>query len=81
MGAAVNCTVVPEQILVASEVMLIDGATVGLMFTTMVLLKAVGIVLQVALEVSMQLTKFPLTSVEGVKVGLFVPWFMPFTLH
>ena len=82
VGAAVNVTLAPLQIVVpAEEEMDTAGAAADVTFIVNVLDVAVGEEAHEALEVITQLTVFPLESVEVEYVGLFVPTFEPFTFH
>jgi hypothetical protein len=76
----VNVTLLPEQIEVDEALIETDGVTV---FVDMVitLLVAVGVVVQLALEVMITVTWSPFASELDVKPGELVPAFTPFTCH
>lgn len=78
---AVNVTAVPEQILVWDAVMLIAGATDGVMLTTILLDVAVPVPTQLPVTVTWQVTVSLLVSVVLLKVLLLVPALRPFTFH
>ena len=75
---AVNPTVVPVQEVC---VIVIAGATAGLMAMAMLLDDAVVGFAQDKLDVITQLTTCPLVKVVVVYVELLVPAFIPFTFH
>jgi hypothetical protein len=81
-GVAVNVTEVPEHIGPAGRAVT-ETVGVTFAFTTIVIgeLLAVGVVTQVAFEVSTTATTSPFAIEAEVKVGLFVPVFVPLTLH
>lgn len=81
VGEAVNVTFVPAHILVALAAICTAGVTLG--FTTMfnVFEVAVSGLAHAALLVNTTLTVWPLVKVEVVKLGLLVPWLLPFTFH
>ena len=80
VGVAVNVTLFPEQIDVDDALIKTEGVTeLAVMLTT--LLVAVVVVVQLALEVTMQLTWSPFASVLEVNVAELVPALTPFTCH
>lgn len=78
---AVNVTLVPAQILLAEDAILTAGVTLAFTIMVMLLLVADGVDKQLALLVSTQVTISLLFNVDTVKIGLFVPTFVPFTFH
>jgi hypothetical protein len=80
VGVAVNVTLLPEQIEVDDALMDTDGVT-ELLDIEMTLLVAVGVVVQLALDVMMTVTWSPFASVLDVKLGELLPAFTPFTCH
>jgi hypothetical protein len=80
VGAAVNVTLLPEQIEVELAVIETDGVT-ELVVIVMALEVAVDVVVQLALEVMIMVTWSPLTSVLVVNVDELVPAFTPFICH
>jgi hypothetical protein len=81
VGVAVNVTLVPEQIVVAEAAMLTLAGKFG--FTVMVtVLEVAGLpVAQVALDVSIHVTVFPLAKAAFVYVVLLVPTLVPLSFH
>jgi len=77
---AVKVTLVPKQIEVDDALMETDGIT-ELEVTTITLLVAVAVVVQLALEVIVKLTWSPLTSALETKLAEFVPAFTPLISH
>ena len=76
-----NITCVPVHIVVADALMLIAGATAGVMVIMILLEVEVVVVAQAALLVSTQVTWSLLLSATLVKVAILVPAFRPFTFH
>jgi hypothetical protein len=76
----VNVTLFPEQIDVDDALMETDGVT-ELVVMAITLLAAVGVVVQVALEVMITLTWSPLARLLVVNVAELAPAFTPFTCH
>ncbi|MPM41748.1 hypothetical protein SDC9_88407 [bioreactor metagenome] len=74
-------TLVPAHIVVAEAETLTLTAEFGLTVITSELEVAGLPVAHDSLEVSTQVTAFPLASVVEVNVGLFVPTLTPFTFH
>lgn len=74
-------TLDPEQILFVDAVMLMAGVTGLLTVMVILLLFAVVVAKQLALEVSVQVTISPAFNVDEVKALLLVPAFTPFTFH
>lgn len=81
VAVAVNITCVPVHIVPADALMLIAGATAGVMVIVILLEVAVVVVAHAALVVSTQVTWSLLLSDALEKVALFVPAFTPFTFH
>ena len=81
VGVAVNVTLVPAQILLAEDAILTAGVTLAFTIMVMLLLVADGVDKQLALLVSTQVNTSLLFNVDTVKIGLFVPTFVPFTFH
>jgi hypothetical protein len=83
VGVAVKVAEEPAHIGLVPEVSAIatEGTSTG--FTVMVMPALVAVVglAQVALEVSIQVTTWPLVNVVVVNVALLVPAFTPFTCH
>jgi hypothetical protein len=76
----VNVTLIPEQMDVDDALMETEGVTELVVMVTK-LLVAVGVVVQLALEVIITLTWSPFESVLEVKVAALVPAFVPFICH
>jgi hypothetical protein len=76
----VNVTLLPEQIEVDDALMDTDGVT-ELLDIVITLLVAVGVVVQLALDVMMTVTWSPFASELDVKVEELVPALTPFTCH
>ena len=83
VGVAVNVTVPPAQIVFpgASETILTLAGKLGFTVTGIELLVAGLPVAQVAFEVIITVTGWPLVRVVVVNVGLFVPALVPLTFH
>lgn len=73
--------VVPTQVLLADDPMLMDGVTVVFTIIVTLLLVAVAAVTQPALEVSTQVMISLFAKPFEVNVGLLVPTFVPFIFH
>jgi hypothetical protein len=80
VGVAVKVTLVPEQIVVDDAFTETDGDT-ELTAMAITLLVAVGVVVQLALEVMITPTWSALTSELDVNVGELVPTLTPFICH
>jgi hypothetical protein len=83
VGVAVNVTADPAQVglVPAVNAMLTEGTSTG--FTVMVMPALVAVVglAQVALEVSTQVTTWPVVKALVVNVVLLVPAGVPLTCH
>ena len=73
-------TLLPEQIDVADGLTETDGVT-EVAVIEIILLVAVDVVVQLALEVMVTFTWSPFDSVPEVKVGELAPTFTPFICH
>ena len=80
VAVAVNVTLPPEQIDVDDALTETDGTTDVVVIVTR-LLVAVGVVVQVALEVIITRTWSAFESVLEVNVGEFAPTFTPLICH
>jgi hypothetical protein len=80
VGVAVNVTLLPEQIDVDDALMETDGVT-ELVDMVTTLLVAVGVAVQLALEVIVTLTWSPLASVVDTNVGELEPAVTPLIFH
>ena len=78
-----NVTCVPEQILSADEVITTEGLITKFTFATIVLLLTVLFDRQEIFDadVSVHITASLFFRTDEVKTGLFVPAFIPFTVH
>lgn len=74
-------TEVPVQIVLLAVTIETEGTTVALTVIVTVLDVAVAGDAQVALDVMITVTVFPLIKVEEVKVLELVPTLLPFTCH
>ena len=81
IGVAVKVTGLPAQTVVVVAAILTEAATEDETVMVIALDVAGEPVAQPELEVMMTLTISAFTKVEEVKVGAFVPTFVPFTCH
>jgi hypothetical protein len=83
VGVAVNVTEEPAQVGLVPVVNAIETAGTSTGFTVMVMPALVAVVglAQVALEVSTQVTTWPVVKALVVNVVLLVPAGVPFTCH
>ena len=80
VGVAVNVILPPVQIEVEEALIETDGVT-ELVVIVMTLLVAVEVVVQLALDVMITVTRSLFASELDVNVGELVPAFTPFTCH
>ena len=76
-----NVTFAPAHIPVALAAICTEGVTLGFTVMFNVFEVAVSGLAQAALLVNTTLPVCPLVKVEVVKLGLLVPWLLPFTFH
>ena len=80
VGVAVKVKLAPEQMVVDDALIDTDGVT-ELTVMPITLLVAVGVEVQLALEVMVTLTWSALATVVDVNVAELVPTFTPFICH
>ena len=80
VGVAVNVMLLPAQIEVDEALIETDGVT-ELVVIVIILLVAVDVVVQLALDVMITVTWSLFASELDVNVGEFVPAFTPLTCH
>ena len=80
-GDAVNVTGAFAQMLLLDAVIASVGAGELITFITIPFETVVGLVMQMVLTESVQVTISPLFKLLDKKVGLFVPAFTPFIFH